>query len=237
MSPGNSACDDSLCNASRNGTFYDRRDGIHWPNDLGLELRRHMQLDLREQVLTCTKPTHNEHILQRPVLGLDGNDLVPHQLQDSVHDRLETLEDFLVRKSHVAFFNPGLWEFSLNPNINGPFLAVVAEIGLYSVLKVHDTFGIHLPCSSRSIGQLHLPDLCTKDVAEIPIQRRRTATVSTASCALGNSEWCLFLNFIGNQIHCSTATVDNEDCVVDLQIQKTSLGTEHGGSFGLGNQC
>jgi hypothetical protein len=73
------------------------------------------------------------------VLSLNSNDLVSDKLENAIDDRLEALQNFLVGESHVSFFNAGLGEFSLNTNIDSPLLVVVAEIGLDSVFKVHDT--------------------------------------------------------------------------------------------------
>jgi hypothetical protein len=73
------------------------------------------------------------------ILSLNGNDLVSDKLENAVHNRLEALQDFLVGESHVSFFNASFWELSLDTYINSPLLVVVAEIGLDSVFKVHDT--------------------------------------------------------------------------------------------------
>jgi hypothetical protein len=77
------------------------------------------------------------------VLSLDGDDLVSDKLENTVNDRLEALQDFLVGKSHVTFLNAGLWELGLDAYIDSPLLVVVAEIGLDSVLKVHDTLCVN----------------------------------------------------------------------------------------------
>jgi hypothetical protein len=73
------------------------------------------------------------------VLSLNGNDLVSDKLENAVNDRLEALQNFLVGESHVSFFDASLGEFSFDANIDSPLLVVVAEIGLDSVFKVHDT--------------------------------------------------------------------------------------------------
>jgi hypothetical protein len=72
------------------------------------------------------------------VLSLNGNDLVSHKLENTINDRLEALQDFLVGESHVTFLDAGLGELGLNAYIDSPLLVVVAKIGLDSVLKVHD---------------------------------------------------------------------------------------------------
>lgn len=102
--------------------------------------------------------------LQKPVLGLNSNDLVPHKLQNSVDNRLEALQDLLVGEGHIALLDSSLGEFSLNTHVHGPLLTVIPEVGLDSVLKVHDALGVHLASSLRTVGQLHLADLCAEDV-------------------------------------------------------------------------
>ena len=69
---------------------------------------------------------------------MDGDDLVPNQLEDTVDDRLKALQDFLVCEGHVAFLDAGLGELGLDTDVDGPLLAVVAEVGLDSVLEIHD---------------------------------------------------------------------------------------------------
>jgi hypothetical protein len=73
------------------------------------------------------------------VLSLNSNDLVSDKLENAIDDRLEALQNFLVGESHVSFFNASLGELSFDSYIDSPLLVVVAEIGLDSVLKVHDT--------------------------------------------------------------------------------------------------
>lgn len=97
--------------------------------------------------------------LQRSVLCLNGNDLVPYQLQNSVYNRLETLQNLLVGKGHITFFDARLWKLSFNTDVHRPFLAVVTEIGFYSVFKVHDALRVHFAGCFRAVGQLHLADL------------------------------------------------------------------------------
>ena len=109
-------------------------------------------------------PVIKSTYLQQPVLGLDSDDLVSHKLQNSVDDRLETLQNLLVGESHVAFFDPGLGELSLDTHIDGPLLTVIPEVGLDSVLKVHDALGVHLARSLGTIRELHLTDLGAEDV-------------------------------------------------------------------------
>jgi hypothetical protein len=82
--------------------------------------------------------------LQKSVLRLDGDDLVPNELQNSVHHRLKALQDLLVCEGHVAFLDSSVRELSLDAHIHGPLLTVIPEVGLDSVLKVHDALGVHL---------------------------------------------------------------------------------------------
>lgn len=177
-----------------------------------------------------------ETYLKVPVLRLDGDDLVPHELQDSVHYRFEALQNLLVREGHIALLDTSLRKLGLDTDINSPFLTVVSEICLDSVLEVHDAFGIHLACSLGAIGKLHLPDLGAQDVAEVPVQRCGTARVTRACRALRDRERLLLLNLIGDQIHSTTTTVDNQNCVMHLEIQQTGLGAKHCCCFGLSNQ-
>lgn len=101
----------------------------------------------------------NHTNLQRSILRLDGYDLIPHQFQNPVHHRLETLQNLLVSEGHITFLNAGLRELSLDTNINSPFLSVVAEISLDSILKVHDALRVDFASCSRTIGQFHLANL------------------------------------------------------------------------------
>ena len=52
-----------LRDARCDGTFDDRGDGVHRPNDLGLELRRDVQLDLLEEVLRGAEAADDEDVL------------------------------------------------------------------------------------------------------------------------------------------------------------------------------
>lgn len=60
-------CNDTLGDTSSNGTFDDGSDGVHRANDLGLKLRRDVELDLLEEILGRTETTHDENIL---IVGL-----------------------------------------------------------------------------------------------------------------------------------------------------------------------
>lgn len=64
MSSRNTGSDDTLGNTSRDGSLYNSSHRVHRPNDLVLELRRHMKLDLLEEVLGGAKPSNDEHILR-----------------------------------------------------------------------------------------------------------------------------------------------------------------------------
>lgn len=175
--------------------------------------------------------------LKIPVLCLNRNDLIPNKLQDPIHDRLKALQNFLVREGHVALLNTSLGELSLDANVDSPFLTVVPEIGLDSVLEVHDALGIHLPGSLRPVWKLHLPNLGAQNVAEVTVQRCRAARITRSGCALGNREWLLFLNLISDQIDRSTTAVYNQNRIMDLEIQETSLGAKHGSGFRLSHEC
>jgi len=109
--------------------------------------------------------------LQHPVLRLNGNDLVPNQLENAVHHRLKALQNLLVCKGHISFFNARFRELSFNANIYGPFLSVIPEIRLDSVLEVHDAFGVDLARRLRPIRELHLPYLCPQNVRKVSIER------------------------------------------------------------------
>jgi hypothetical protein len=93
---------------------------------------------------SCDEARQLETHLQESVLCLNGNDLIPDQLQDSVHDRLEALQNLFVCEGHVALLDSGVGELSLNAHVHGPLLTVIPEVGLDSVLKVHDALGVHL---------------------------------------------------------------------------------------------
>lgn len=103
---------------------------------------------------------------------LDGNDLIADQFQNAVDNRLETLKNLLIGKSHISIFNASLSKVGFDTDIHSPLLTIVAEVCLDTILKVHDTFGIHLPSCPRAIRQLHLPNLCPQDVTEVPVESR-----------------------------------------------------------------
>ena len=170
--------DDTLGDTGCDGAFDDSGDGVHRADDLGLELGRDMEFDLLEEVFGGTEATHDEDVLQDAVLGLDSDDLVADEFEDAVDDGLETLQDLFIGEGHVTFFNAGVWEFGLNADIDGPFLAVIAEIGLYSVLKIHDAFCVDFTSCLRAIGKLHLSDLGTEDITEVSVQCCGTTRVS-----------------------------------------------------------
>jgi len=50
MSTCYTGCDDTFGDAGSNGTFDNGGDGIHGADDLGLELRWHMEFDLLKEV-------------------------------------------------------------------------------------------------------------------------------------------------------------------------------------------
>lgn len=108
--------------------------------------------------------------LKLTVLCLNGNDLIPNQLKNPVHYRLKALENLLIGESHVTFLNTSVREFSLNTDINSPFLTIVSKVGLDSVFKVHDALGVHSAGRLRSIGELHLSNLSAKDIGEVTVE-------------------------------------------------------------------
>lgn len=236
VASGNTVSNDSLRNTSGNGTLDDGSHRVHGSNHLGLELRGHMKLDLLEQVLGSTKSTDNQDVLERPVLGLDGNDLVSHQLQDSVHDRFEALQNFFVGKGHVTLLDAGLGEFSFNTDINSPFLAIVSEICLDSVLEIHDTLGIDTTSRLGSVGKLHLSNLGPQNVAKVAVQSCGTARVTGTGSTLGDSEGVLLFDFVGDQIDSTSTTINNQDGIMHLEVEQTRLGAEQSCCFGLGNE-
>jgi hypothetical protein len=174
--------------------------------------------------------------LQQSVLSLNSDNLVPNQLQYPIDHGLEALQNLLVRERHIAFLNACFWELSLNTHINSPLLAIVPEICLDPVLKVHNALGVHLTRRLGAVWKLHLTNLGTQDVGEITVQSCRAARVTRTRCALCDCEGLLFFDFICNQVDSATATVDDQDGVVDLEIKETGFGTEHGCCFRLGDE-
>lgn len=65
MPSSNTVGNNSLGDTGGNGTLDDSSDGIHGTDDLGLELGRHVELDLLEEVLGRTETTNHEHVLQK----------------------------------------------------------------------------------------------------------------------------------------------------------------------------
>ena len=70
MTTGNTMCDNALSNTSRNSTLDNSRDRVHRSHDLGLELWRHVKLDLLEKVFGSTKTTNHKHVLR--ILVIDS---------------------------------------------------------------------------------------------------------------------------------------------------------------------
>lgn len=60
----NTRGDDTLGNTGRDSSLDDRSDGVHGSHNLVLELRRHMQLDLLEEVLRSTETTDDKNVLK-----------------------------------------------------------------------------------------------------------------------------------------------------------------------------
>lgn len=236
MATGNTVRYNTLTNTGSNGSLDNGGHGVDGTNNLGLELGRNMKLNLLEEVFRSTETTDDENVLQGSVLGLDGDNLVADEFQNTVHDGLETLQDFLVGEGHETFLDTSLGEFSLDTDINSPLLTVGAEISLDSVLKVHDTLGVDTAGSLGTVGKLHFADLGSENVAKVAVKSGRTTRITGSSCAFGDREWALLLDFISNQIDSTTTAIHNKDSVVDLEVQNTSLGAEESGSFGFGNQ-
>ena len=57
--------DDALGDAGRDGALDDGRDGVHGPDDFGLELRGHVQFDLLEEVFGGAEAADDEDVLVR----------------------------------------------------------------------------------------------------------------------------------------------------------------------------
>jgi hypothetical protein len=233
VTTGHTGGDDPLRDTSRDGALDDGRDRVHGPHDLALELRRHVQLDLLEEVFRRTETADHEHVLQLAVLCLDGDDLVPHELQDAVHNGLETLQDLLVGERHEALLDVGLQIVGLDADIDRPLLPVVSEVGLDPVLEVHDAFCVDLARRLGSIGKLHLADLCAQDVGEVAVKSSTAARVSGTGGTLGHRKGMLLFDLIRDQIDSSTTAIHNQHRIVNLQVQQPSLGTEHGCRLGF----
>lgn len=236
MATSNTMRNNTLTNTGGNGSLDNGGHGVDGTNNLGLELRRNVKLNLLEEVLGGTETTDNKDVLQSSVLCLDSDNLVADEFQNAVDDGLETLQDFLVGEGHETFLDTSLGEFSLDTDIDSPLLAVGAEISLDSVLKVHDTLGVDTASGLGTVGKLHLADLGSENVAKVAIKSGRTTRITRSSCAFGDGEWALLLDFISNQIDGTTTAIHNKDGVVDLEVKNTGLGAEESSSFGFGNQ-
>ena len=156
-------------------------------------------------------------------MRLDGNDLVPDKLQDAVHYRLEALQNLLVCECHVTLLDTSLGELCLNADVDRPLLTVVSEVGLYPVLKVHDTFCVNFAGSLGAIRELHLPYLCAQNVTEVSVEGSRTTRVTGSCCALGHGEWLLLLDLVSNQIDGTTTAIDDQYGIMYLEVEKPSL--------------
>jgi hypothetical protein len=112
--------------------------------------------------------------LKRGILSLNLSNLVSDKLIDPIYNRPKALKNFVVRKSHISFFDASFREFCFDADIDadiyGPFLPIIPKIGLNSILKIHDALGINPASSPRAFWQLHYVDLFTDNVAEISIQ-------------------------------------------------------------------
>lgn len=167
---------------------------------------------------------------------MDRYDLIAHQLKDPIYDGLEALQDLLVSERHVTLLDACVREVGFDSDIHCPFLAIVAEVGLDPILKVHDTLGINLACRAGTIRQFHLTNLRTENVAKVPVERGGTTRISRARGAFRDAERLLFFDLIRNQVDRTTSTIDNQDGVTDLEVQQTGLCTEKCRCLGFGNQ-
>lgn len=236
VATGDAVGNDALADTGSDGALDNGGDRVHGTDNLGLELGRDVELNLLEEVLGGTEATDDQDILQGAVLGLDGNNLVADELENAVDDGLKALENLFVGKGHVALFDASLGELSLDADVDGPLLTVVAEIGLDAVLKVHDALGVDAAGRLGAIGKLHLANLGAQNVGKVAVEGGGTARVTGTSRALGDGKGVLLLDLIGNQIDGTTTTIDNEDGVVDLEVEQASLGAKEGGGFGLGDE-
>lgn len=228
--------DDAFGDTSSDGTLDNGSHGVHGADNLGLELGRDVKLNLLEEVFGGTETTDNQDVLERTVLSLNGDNLVADEFENTVDNGLKALQNFLVGESHVAFFNASLRELRFDTDIDSPLLAVVAEISLDSVLEIHDTLGVNAAGNLGSIGQLHLANLGAENIAKVAVKSSGTARITGTSCAFSNGEGVLIFDFVGDQIDGTTATVDDEDGIADLEVQETSLGAEESSGFGLRNK-
>jgi hypothetical protein len=102
-------------------------------------------------------------------LRLNGDNLIPDELQNAIDHGLEALQNLLIRKRHVTLLDAGLGVLSLDTDIDRPLLAIVPEVGLYPVLKVHDALGVHLSSRLGAVGQFHLPNLRAQNVTKVSV--------------------------------------------------------------------
>ena len=63
MTTGDTVCDNAFCDTSGDGTLDNGSDRVHWADDLGLELRRYVKLDLLEEVFGGTETTDDKDVL------------------------------------------------------------------------------------------------------------------------------------------------------------------------------
>ena len=63
VSSGHTVRDDSFSDSSSRSTLNNGGDRVHGPDDLGLELRGHVELDLLEEILRCTEAANDENVL------------------------------------------------------------------------------------------------------------------------------------------------------------------------------
>jgi hypothetical protein len=115
---------------------------------------------------------------QGSVLGLNGSDLVLNHFQDALRDRLKARTNLFVGERHVPLIYPCFWKYSFDANIDSPFLAVIAEIGLNSAGEISNTFGVDTTSSSRATGELHRINFSSYELAEVTVQSIRSIVES-----------------------------------------------------------
>ena len=70
MPTSDTVCDNTFGDTGGDGTLDNGGDRVHGSDNLGLELRRHVKLDLLEKVFRCTETTDNKDILSRSACAL-----------------------------------------------------------------------------------------------------------------------------------------------------------------------
>ena len=90
MATGYTGGNDTLSDSSCDGALDDSCDGIHGTDNFGLELRGHMEFDLLEEILRCSKTTDNKNALRRKlVIGDHCNAEFNRGVPEAVYFELE----------------------------------------------------------------------------------------------------------------------------------------------------